>query len=184
MTHPVPNRKSPSKPKPAAARAVTFTGKLRRYLRSVGHGLAPVVQIGKSGLSAGVKEELDRALSFHELIKVRLLAECPIPREEAGTQIATLTRSELIQTLGGVLLLYRGRPEKPRILIPGLDDEKIKAKKTAKKKADASVKYGQSKKPSTSLSKGQPRRKAVRKDTRGTSPSRPRETRSANLKRR
>ena len=114
MTHPVPNRKSPSKPKPAAARAVTFTGKLRRYLRSVGHGLAPVVQIGKSGLSAGVKEELDRALSFHELIKVRLLAECPIPREEAGTQIATLTRSELIQTLGGVLLLYRGRPEKPR----------------------------------------------------------------------
>ena len=163
MTHPVPNRKSPSKPKPAAARAVTFTGKLRRYLRSVGHGLAPVVQIGKSGLSAGVKEELDRALSFHELIKVRLLGECPIPREEAGAQIASLTHSELIQTLGGVLLFYRGRTDKPRILIPGLDDEKIKAAKTAKKKAIASPKAGHPKKPRASAKKVQQARKPIRR---------------------
>ena len=184
MTHLVPNRKSPSKPKTAVARAVTFTGKIRRYLRSVGHGLAPVVQIGKSGLSAGVKEELDRALSFHELIKVRLLGECPIPREEAGAQIASLTHSELIQTLGGVLLFYRGRTDKPRILIPGLDDEKIKAAKTAKRKPNTSVKSGYPKKPSTRFSTGQPIRKAVRKDTSGASPSRPRETRSSHPKRR
>src|ERR1700690_1960139 len=100
MTHPVPNRKSLSKPKPAAARPVAVTGKIRRYLRALGHGLAPVVQIGKSGLSVGVKEELDRALSIHELIKVRLLGECPIPREEAGDKTVSLTHSEHIQTLG------------------------------------------------------------------------------------
>ncbi len=176
MTHPVPNRKSTSKHKPPAGRAVTFTGKIRRFLRALGHGLAPVVQVGKSGLSAGVKEELDKALTFHELIKVRLLSECPIPREEVGTQIASFTHSELIQTLGGVLLFYRGRADKPRILIPGLDDAKIKAAKTSKKKSKSTVKPGQLKKPSASSKAGQPRRKAVRKQVNDAPPGRRRES--------
>lgn len=164
MTQPVPNRKSPSKPKPAAARAVAVTGKIRRYLRSLGHGLTPVVQIGKSGLSAGVKEELERALSFHELIKVRLLSECPITREEAGAKIASLSRSEHVQTLGGVLLFYRARPDKPRILIPGLDDDKIKAAKTVKKKPSAMT--ARPNKPSASAKAGQRARKPVGKASR------------------
>ena len=99
---------------------MAISGKIRRYLRSLGHDLAPVVQIGKAGLSPGVKEELNRALSFHELIKVRLLSECPVPRAEAGSKVAASIRSEHIQTLGGVLLLYRARPKKPRIELPGL----------------------------------------------------------------
>jgi RNA-binding protein len=184
MTHPVPNRKSSSKSKLAAGRAVAVTGKIRRYLRSLGHGLAPVVQIGKSGLSAGVKDELDRALSFHELIKVRLLAECPIPREQAGTQIASLTHSEHIQTLGGVLLFYRGRLDKPRILIPGLDDKKIKAARTSKKKLNSSINRGQPKKPSARSKASQQGRKALRKHVGQTPPGQRRESPRADMKRR
>ncbi len=93
------------------------------------------MQIGKTGLSPGVKEELDRALCFHELIKVRLLSECPIPRAEAGNQLASNTRSEHIQTLGGVLLLYRARPKDPRIELPGPGATRSATVEVAPKKA-------------------------------------------------
>jgi RNA-binding protein len=119
ITRSVPNRKAPSANQPTASRKVEITGKVRRYLRGLGHELTPVVQIGRAGLTPGVKDELERALSFHELIKVRLSKECPIERDEAGEQLASLTLAKHIQTLGSSLLFYRPRPKDPRIELPG-----------------------------------------------------------------
>ena len=44
----------------------------RKQLRAIGHGLNPVVMVADKGLSEGVMAEMERALSDHELIKVRL----------------------------------------------------------------------------------------------------------------
>ena len=43
----------------------------RKQLRAIGHGLNPVVMVADKGLSEGVMAEMERALSDHELIKVR-----------------------------------------------------------------------------------------------------------------
>jgi len=44
----------------------------KKYLRSLGHQLKPVVTVAGNGLTEGVLAELDRALGDHELIKVKL----------------------------------------------------------------------------------------------------------------
>ena len=43
-----------------------------KQLRTIGHKLKPIVTIAGNGLSEGVWAELDRALSDHELIKIKL----------------------------------------------------------------------------------------------------------------
>lgn len=95
-----------------------LTGKATRYLRSLGHNVQPVVQIGKDGATKGVMAAIDRALTDHELIKVKLLQEAPIEPRDAGDLIAVNTDSALVQVLGRTLLLYRRHPEKPKIVLP------------------------------------------------------------------
>ena len=43
-----------------------------KQLRAIGHKLNPVVTIAGKGLSETVSAELDRALTDHELIKVKI----------------------------------------------------------------------------------------------------------------
>jgi RNA-binding protein len=94
-----------------------LTGKQRRSLRALGHGLNPVVQLGKGGLSQPLVDAVDRALADHELIKVKLLDTFDIDRHEAAEQLAAQTKSEVAQVLGKTILLYRPDPEDPRIEI-------------------------------------------------------------------
>ncbi|WP_373182429.1 YhbY family RNA-binding protein, partial [Halomonas campaniensis] len=44
----------------------------KKAFRSIGHHLTPVVMVSENGISEGVLGELERALSDHELIKVKL----------------------------------------------------------------------------------------------------------------
>ena len=44
----------------------------KKYLRSLGHRLKPVVTVAGNGLTETVLAELNRALGDHELIKVKL----------------------------------------------------------------------------------------------------------------
>ena len=98
---------------------MTLIGKQKRHLRSLGHALEPVLQIGKSGVTDAVIRAIDDALGHHELVKVRLGAECDEERRGLGARLASATRSELAQLLGRTLLVYRAHPEKPRIKLPG-----------------------------------------------------------------
>jgi RNA-binding protein len=95
-----------------------LSGKAIRYLRSLGHDLQPVVQIGKEGATKGLTGAIDRALTDHELIKVRVAQESPIEPRDAGDLLAVNTESSLVQVLGRTLLLYRPHPEKPKIELP------------------------------------------------------------------
>ena len=95
-----------------------LTGKQRRYLRGLGHGLDPVVQVGKGGITDSVVAAADDALLAHELIKVRRGAECPLDRHEVGEALSGATGAAVVQTLGRTLLLYREHPEAPRIRVP------------------------------------------------------------------
>lgn len=83
-----------------------------KRLRAIGHKLKPVVTIAGKGLTDNVITELDRALRDHELIKVKLAVESREARAELARQISAQTGSELVQSIGNVVLLLR-RSAKP-----------------------------------------------------------------------
>jgi RNA-binding protein len=91
-----------------------LTGKEKRQLRGLGHGLSPVVMVGKGELSEALIKETDVALSAHELIKVKLLESCLMERHEVAQQLAEACGAEVAQVLGRTFLLYR-KGEKPKI---------------------------------------------------------------------
>ena len=97
---------------------MALTGKQRRFLRSLGHHLDAVVQVGKQGVSDAVVAAADAALAAHELIKIRCASECPQDRDEVAAALTTAVAAELVQKLGRTLLLYRPDPERPRIALP------------------------------------------------------------------
>lgn len=94
-----------------------LTGKQKRFLRGLGHGLKPVLLIGKNELDEGLIREADAALAHHELIKVKVLENCLLDRHEAAEELAAATGAEVAQVLGRTFLLYR-RAETPVISLP------------------------------------------------------------------
>ncbi len=95
-----------------------LSGKQRRYLRSLGHALRPVVQVGRDGLDDGLVAAVDRALTDHELIKIKLGEAADLDRHDAAADLAARTRSEVAQVLGNTVLLFRPNPDEPEIVLP------------------------------------------------------------------
>jgi RNA-binding protein len=83
-----------------------LTGKERRRLRGLAHGLKPLVHVGKNGVTEGVIDDTDRALRDHELIKIRFL-DYKEHRQELSQTIAEATQSAVVDTIGNTLILYR-----------------------------------------------------------------------------
>jgi RNA-binding protein len=92
-------------------------GKHVRFLRGLGHHLQPFVMIGKEELSSQVVAASNEALDTHELIKVKLQDGCIMDRKDVATELASATKSEIVQILGKTILLYR-QAEKPIIELP------------------------------------------------------------------
>jgi RNA-binding protein len=90
----------------------------RKYLRRLGHDLNPVVLVGNSGLGPNLLAELEGALGHHELVKVRARVGDRAARDQLLAELATSTRSEMVQRIGHVALFYRANPEKTKILLP------------------------------------------------------------------
>ena len=83
-----------------------LTGPQRRQLKGLAHDLKPIIQIGRAGATEGLVEALDKALSDHELVKVRFL-EHKKERKEISRAMAEKTRSHLVDLIGNVAILYR-----------------------------------------------------------------------------
>ncbi len=94
-----------------------LTGKQKRYLRGLGHGLNPVVMVGKGELSEPLIRETTAVLESHELIKVKILESCGADRREVADALAGSCGAEVAQILGRTILLYR-RGEEPKIELP------------------------------------------------------------------
>lgn len=83
-----------------------------KQLRAIGHKLKPVVTVAGNGLTEGVLAELDRALSDHELVKIKLAVGSREARAELIHEICDRSGAELVQGIGNVALLLR-RSAKP-----------------------------------------------------------------------
>lgn len=88
----------------------------KKRLRTIAHHLKPVVIIAEKGISEGVLAELDRALEDHELIKLKINV---LEREDKQLIIGEVieqTRSELVQTIGKIAVLYRpAKKQNPKL---------------------------------------------------------------------
>jgi RNA-binding protein len=95
-----------------------LTERQRRHLRGLAHPLKPVVLLGNAGLTPAVVAEADRALTDHELIKVRLPGLERGARDEALAELAQRTSSTMVVRIGHVAVLYRPDPDVPKITLP------------------------------------------------------------------
>ena len=107
-----------------------MTGKERAGWRAKANSLEPLFQLGKGGISDAFIEQVEGAFNTRELIKFKVLLETsPVTPREAANEVAERTGAEVIQVIGGVIVIYRCNPELHK------DEKKknIKAKAKAKK---------------------------------------------------
>lgn len=90
----------------------------KRYLKSLAHARKPYIIVGGNGLTPTVLNEIDAAVSHHELIKVRVCAENREQRAELITFICKTLDTELIQRIGHIAILFRRNLETPRVQLP------------------------------------------------------------------
>lgn len=95
-----------------------LTGRQRQYLRGLAHPLAPIVRVGKGGVTDSVIVETKKSLHSHELIKVRIEAEAGADRKALAEKLAEASDAQLAGTVGKIAILYRARDEEPEIELP------------------------------------------------------------------
>lgn len=104
----------PAKP-PSASKPVILDKTTLRYLRSLAHGLKPVVRLGQHGLTDAVSRELDGALEHHELVKVKLSTSEKEARLEQLDALCKSVKADCIQQIGHTATLFRRNAKKPVI---------------------------------------------------------------------
>lgn len=89
---------------------VTLTPRERAALKARAHALEPVVHVGHAGVTDAVIAEVDKALTAHELIKVRAGAAERDERAVILQDLSSKTDAAIVQTVGKVMVLWRPRP--------------------------------------------------------------------------
>ena len=110
-----------------------MTGKERAQFRAQANSLEPEFQIGKGGMSEGLVSQTLDSFRTKELIKIKVLLDsAPESPRTFADSLAAATGSEVIQVIGGVIVLYKENPD--------LGKEKAKKKTVKKTKPLANVK--------------------------------------------
>jgi RNA-binding protein len=85
----------------------------RAALKARAHPLEPVVHVGQAGLTDAVATSVDRALTAHELIKVKIADPDRDARAALAEGLCARTGAALVQRVGKVIVLWRPRPDDP-----------------------------------------------------------------------
>lgn len=95
-----------------------LTGKQKRYLRSLAHNIDPIFQIGKGGINENMIKQIDDTLENRELIKVHVLQNNFDGKKELAETLSEATRSELVQVIGSMIVIYRESKDNKEIELP------------------------------------------------------------------
>jgi len=95
-----------------------LTNNQKKYLRSIAHDLKPVVMIGQHGLSEAVLAELRSTMAIHELLKIKVRAENREEKQQIIDKIVEFSEADIVQVIGGVLVIYKPFEEDPVIVLP------------------------------------------------------------------
>ena len=91
--------------------SISLTPRQRAHLKARAHALEPTVLVGQAGASDAVLLEIDRALTAHGLIKVKLAGSDRAARQELIDHICAHFGAAEVQQVGRVLTLWRPRPD-------------------------------------------------------------------------
>ncbi len=83
----------------------------RAHLKARAHALEPVVHAGNSGVTDTLVAEVDRALTAHELIKVKIGTDDRAERFAFGDEICVRTGAAAVHRVGKVIILWRQRTQ-------------------------------------------------------------------------
>ena len=86
-----------------------LTSKQRQYLRGLAHSLNPYVIVGKNGLNSSSIKSIDKSLTDHELIKVRIQVG---DKNKLALILEKKISCSVVGIIGKILILYRLSPEK------------------------------------------------------------------------
>ncbi|MFO8051002.1 MAG: YhbY family RNA-binding protein [Thermoplasmatota archaeon] len=88
----------------------------RKKMRIVGMEMKATVQVGKSGLTETIENEIDKQLEKKDLIKIKMLQSMGPSKYWKDDIISLAERidAEIIEIKGGTVMLYRkGKKRKP-----------------------------------------------------------------------
>ncbi|SDY50552.1 RNA-binding protein [Evansella caseinilytica] len=95
-----------------------LTGKQRRFLRSEAHHLKPIFQVGKGGVNENLVKQVADALEARELIKVSILQNCDMDREEVAELISQGSGAHVVQVIGNTIILYKQSVNNKKLELP------------------------------------------------------------------
>ena len=95
-----------------------LTKKQLKFLRAKCHDLKAVIMMGQKGLTEEVLNELEIALTHHELVKIKLAIDDRDLRKQAITEICAQSHSQEVQSIGKTLSVYRVNSDKVVIELP------------------------------------------------------------------
>ncbi len=89
-----------------------------KFLKSKCHALKAVIMMGQKGLTEEVLNELNIALTHHELVKIKLGVDDRDARKQLIVDICEKSQSEEVQSIGKTLSVYRVNPDQAVIELP------------------------------------------------------------------
>ncbi|OAI50041.1 hypothetical protein AYO45_00230 [Gammaproteobacteria bacterium SCGC AG-212-F23] len=84
-----------------------LTTKEKQHLKGKAHALKPIVFIGHQGITENIKTEVDRGLTDHELIKIRIAESDRDVRHALFIEICDAVFACPIQLIGSIGIVYR-----------------------------------------------------------------------------
>lgn len=79
----------------------------RAQLRAMANDMETIFQIGKLGINENTIKQVKDALEARELIKLRILENCPTSVRETADSLALSTESDVVQVIGTRFILYK-----------------------------------------------------------------------------
>ncbi|MEP6608964.1 MAG: ribosome assembly RNA-binding protein YhbY [Burkholderiaceae bacterium] len=90
---------------------LTLTSRERQALKGRAHPLKPVVLLGAGGLTDSVLREIDRALTDHQLVKIKVADDDRDKRAQIFSEVSAQLSAVRIQSIGKTIVLFRPAPE-------------------------------------------------------------------------
>ncbi|MBM7597898.1 RNA-binding protein [Virgibacillus halotolerans] len=95
-----------------------LTGKQKRFLRAKANPLKPIFQVGKSGVTENMVEQIDEALEKRELIKISILQNCVEDKHTVADEISQGADAIVVQIIGNNIVLYKESEENKQLQLP------------------------------------------------------------------
>ena len=85
---------------------MALNSKQRAYLRGQAQNLDTIVLIGKDGVTEATAESIRTALAARELVKCKVLDNCPYKAKEAAEMFCEYIGCDSVQGIGSKFVLF------------------------------------------------------------------------------